>query len=274
MSKNTDRNKVMSGLTPELEGEESLFVGGSVAGSVPTVLSLEMERNFMKTLRILVLFSMVSLWANSQSKAQTDLPSLTQGLPDLTGSSFVYVDYTYDADPGSGAFVVNGYTTDYSGDEVIRPGTDSYILSATISSGGVLAGGGTLNIYGNVGSGDNLLLSGNLTPGAAGTAFGYGDGDNQLFQFLFTVSGGSLESAFGGSGAAGGIIFNAKFDGGDTLFTGSWTSEFDSGSSEQGIINAFALPVPEPSSILLVSAGVLCMVARRRLNVPTGITSS
>ena len=45
MSKNTDRNKVVSGLTPELEGEESFFVEGSVTGSVPTVLSLEMEIN-------------------------------------------------------------------------------------------------------------------------------------------------------------------------------------------------------------------------------------
>ena len=233
----------------------------------------------MKTLRILVLiFSMVSLWANSQSKAATDLPNLTEGLPDLTGS-YMDLNYTYNYDAGSGAFVADGWTTDYntsSGDVGVST-LDSYILSATINNGGNLTSG-TLTIKGGVvgGGGDVTLLTGNLTTGPAGTAFGYGDGNNEIFQFLFTVNGGTLESAFGGNGTAGGVILSAAFDAtaGDAPFIGSWTNSFNNNGSDNGAINAFTVSaVPEPSSILLVSAGVLCMVACRRLNALRAITS-
>ncbi len=229
----------------------------------------------MRTLRILVfIFSMVALWANSQSKAATDLPYVTNGLPDLTGS-YMGVDYI----ASNGAFVVDsGLTTDYRISNGHGGVTDvgvttegSYILSATINNSGVLTGG-TLTINGAVGGGSVVtLLTGNLTTGAAGTAFGYGDDGDQVFQFLFTVSGGSLESAFGGSGAAGGIVFTAGFGNGDTPFTGSWASNFNTDGTDNGVIDSFSLktvPVPEPSSILLVASGVLCMVARRRLNTP------
>jgi len=216
---------------------------------------------------------MVSLVANQQSKASLTDIILNPGLPDLTGSS-MNVNYT----AGSGAFVASGSTTDYntSGGDVGVTTFDSYILSATINNGGNLTSG-TLTIKGGVGGGSDVtLLTGSLITGAAGTAFGYGDGANELFQFLFTVSGGSLESAFGGSGAAGGIILSAEFAGnpGDTPFTGSWASSFNNNgiNGPNGVIDSFA--VPEPSSILssilcsilLVAAGVSRLVARRRLN--------
>ncbi len=218
----------------------------------------------MTTLRalVLILFSMVLLIADSQSKAATDIPYLTEGLPDLTGS---YMDVTYNA--GSDAFLASGYTTDYntsSGDVGVSI-VDSYTLSATINNAGMLTGG-TLVINGAVGNGntDVTLLTGNLTTGAAGTAFGYGDGGNELFQFLFTVNGGSLKNAFGGNGAAGGIILNAWFTGtsGDQPFTGSWASSFNNNAGTpgdgSGDINSFMM-VPEPSSVLLVLvSGVLC----------------
>lgn len=257
-------------MIPELKGgsEESFFAGGKHYGQCSNGFESWDGEKLMKTLRILVLiFSMIALWANSQSKAATDLP-LTLGLPDLTGFE---MDVKYTA--SNGAFVVDGLTHDYiipSGDVGIAI-QDSYNLSATITTNAILTGG-TLTIKGEVNGGgsDTTLLTGNLTTGAAGTAFGYGDGGNEIFQFLFTVSGGSLASAFGGNGAKGGIIFDAGFDSnqGDTPFTGSWTSNFNSNGSDDGVIDAFARPVPEPSSILLVLAGILGMVARCRLNAP------
>jgi len=214
----------------------------------------------MKTLRLLVLFGVFSLVASSQSKAATDI-NLPEGLPDLAGSP---MDVTYNA--GTGAFVASGWLSDYNIPGPIDVGASvigSYTLSATINNTGNLTGG-TLTIDGAVGDGDTdvTLLTGILTTGAAGTAFGFGYpgyivGENDdLFQFLFTVNGGSLASAFGGNGAAGGVVLDAWFGdtSGDKAFTGSWASfNNNAGISEKGVgdINSFAvqnsLPVPEPS---------------------------
>ncbi|MGB7770078.1 MAG: PEP-CTERM sorting domain-containing protein [Verrucomicrobiia bacterium] len=219
----------------------------------------------MKTLKIVAIIGVLSLWANLQSMAVTDL-ILYEGLPDLAGGT-PGMDVTYDA--GSDTFLASGYTFDYNISDGHGGATDigvsvpdTYILSATINHSGVLTGG-TLAINGAVGDGDTsvTLLTGNLVTGAAGTAFGYGDNDNDQFQFLFTVNGGTLESAFGGNGAAGGIILDSFFHGnpGTTPFTGSWTSDFnnigDAGpGGGNGLINSFSM-VPEPSSILLVLVG-------------------
>jgi len=222
----------------------------------------------VKALKILALIGITSLLANLQSRAATDL-HLTEGQPDLAGGT-PGMDVTYDV--GTGAFSSSGYTFDYvdaSGNDYannndIVPGI--YTLSATINNSGVLLPGGTLSIYGDInpaGDGSTLLLSGNLVNGSAGTAFGYGDNVNDQFQFLFKVSGGSLESAFGGNGATGGIILEAAFNlnsGSDHPFTGSWTSSFDNldsagdPGSGNGLINSFSM-VPEPSSFLLVLVG-------------------
>lgn len=232
----------------------------------------------MKTLKILAVIGALLVLANSQSKARTaptDI-NLTEGLPDLTGS-YMDVTYDYNANTSKGAFVASGCTTDYNISDgnggatdvgVLTP--DSYILSATIYSGGVLASGGTLNIYGDVGSGDTLLLSGNLTSGSAGIAFGYGDGGNELFQFRFNVSGGTLADDFGGDGAAGGIILNAWFSGNagdDTPFTGSWSSSFNNlndgaAYTGNGDINSFTVPEPTTAGCFLLGLGALACFRR------------
>jgi hypothetical protein len=217
----------------------------------------------MKILRILVLFGLVSLLANSQAKADTHLsivPPQTGPYPDLADG---FVNVTYSS--GSGDFVAQGWTQTYWNptgtefDTVTMPDDPNYTLDATITGAGVLLPGGTLTITGDIGSGNKTLLTGSLTPGAAGTAFGYGDGGNEVFQFLFTVTGGVEASAFGGSGWVD--LYGGTWD---IPFT-SWTSDFSSASYD-GNMDAQIISVPEPSSILVVASGVLCMVARRRLN--------
>jgi len=88
-------------------------------------------------------------------------------------------------------------------------------LSATINNSRVLTGG-TLTINGAVNGDGNAiavpLLTADLVTGAAGTAFGYGDGGNELFQFRFTVTV-VLGKRFRRECTAGGIILNAWFSG-------------------------------------------------------------
>ena len=223
-------------------------------------------------IKILAAIGALSLMANSQSMAmvRTDI-TLTEGLPDLTGS---FMDVSYDA--GSSAFLARGWTTDYNIGGATPVGvsvTDSYILSATINNSRVLTGG-TLTIIGAVNGDGNAiavpLLTADLVTGAAGTAFGYGDGGNELFQFRFTVTGGSLESAFGGSGTAGGIILNAWFSGNagdDNPFTSSWTSSFDNLSdgdpyTGNGDINCFSVPEPTTTACFLLGLGALVCIQR------------
>lgn len=224
----------------------------------------------MKTFKILALTGATLLLANLQSNAAGTVLSLTEGYPDLAGQ-FVDLGYTYDVGTGIGTFLANGFTTDYtdpSGNDMGGVvGTDAYTLTATFDNNGgspILASG-TLSISGDIGdgNGDTLLLSGDLVPGAAGTDFGYGDLNNDLFEFKFTVTGGSLASQFGGNNASGGINFDAFFGSGDTPFTGSWTTDFDTHNSMGGDINSFSM-VPEPSSILFVLVGSILLVGGYR----------
>lgn len=224
-------------------------------------------------IKILAVIGALLVLASSQSQARTAptdiiFPSNPVPLPDLTGS---FMGVSYDA--GSSAFLASGWTTDYSISDGQGGATDigvsvldSYILSATINNSGVLTGG-TLTVNGAVGDGDTsvTLLTANLVTGSAGIAFGYGDGGDNLFQFRFTVTGGSLESAFGGSGAAGGVILDAWFDAGsgDHPFAGSWTSNFDSNGSNGGDIDCFAT-VPEPTTAGCFLLGLVALVCCQR----------
>jgi hypothetical protein len=233
----------------------------------------------MKTSRILVLiFSMFSLVANSQSHAaQLILPAAPSGDADLFGAP---LDVTYNST--SQSFQISGELSGYSGGTGGPLFEYGYVfdLMATINSAGMLTGG-TLNIMGDIGSGDETLLAGNLVSGLSGTAWGYDNNNNiDKFSFLFTVASGSdatVASDFGGIGGVGGINLYADFSGNnshDTPFTGTWGASFDNlfnGQANwgQGYANVFPVSaVPEPSSMLLVLAGVLSMVARRRLSAP------
>jgi hypothetical protein len=147
---------------------------------------------------------------NSRSEA-TPL-NLTPGLPDFIASS-LNVNYV----PGSNRFAAAGFTTSYHGGSVPLLGPSSYDLEAFINSSGVL-NFGFLTIKGDIGSGLETLLSGNLNTGPSGTAFGFQDppGGN-IFEFLFTVTGGDpvVVNDFGGLGATNReAILNAEFQNG------------------------------------------------------------
>src|SRR5581483_3297894 len=193
-----------------------------------------------------------------------DLP-LSPSTPDFTGS---FVGVTYNS--STMALQASGLTSDYEGGSGPWMDFGPYTLTATITSAGILTGG-TLTIDGAVGSGPDpdTLLTASLVTGASGTAFGYGDGGNQIFQFKFQVSGGEapIVNDFGGLGALGGIILDAKFNGssGDHPFTGSWTGSFDSSMTQNGTMDSFSVSAtPEPSSLaLLALAGIGCVVAAR-----------
>jgi hypothetical protein len=219
-------------------------------------------------IKILAAIGALSLMASSQfmATARADI-TLNPGLPDLTGS---FMDVSYNA--GSSAFLASGWTTDYNisdghggATDVGVSQIDSYILSATINNSRVLTGG-TLTINGAVGDGDTsvTLLTADLITGSAGLAFGYGDGNNNIFQFRFDVSGGTLADDFGGTGTAGGVILAAMFDAssGDHPFTGSWNSNFDSNGSSVGDIDCFSVPEPTTTACFLLGLGALVCIQR------------
>jgi len=204
------------------------------------------------------------------------------GLPDLTGSD-VKVTYTNSTELFSAIGLLSDYTTNASGapGNTLTPYSSSNTLTATITGSGVLTSG-SFTIWGNVtnSSGPNqLLLSGNLITGAAGTAYGYGgDGDN-LFQFLFTVTGGSLARAFGGDGSPneiqGGINLDASF-GSQNEFTGSWSGNFNNlyqNSYLGSEIDTFVVPEPRASLFALGAACSLVFVYARRRSIARRIPS-
>ena len=223
----------------------------------------------MKRAGVLVLLGLVTVFANSQINAAPIYLAPGDGLPDFTAS---WLKVAYDS--GSDQFQATGWTTAYTNGSVLLSDSDfgDYSLTATITSEGALTSG-TLVINGDIGSGVTNLLTGTLNTGPSGEggAFGFGDGEGNIFQFLFTVKEGNstIVSDFGGVGAANrGIILTACFQNGGTRFTGSWTNDF-SNDGYSGVSDNFV--VPEPSSVLLfLIGGALCAAARRltALRVP------
>jgi hypothetical protein len=221
-------------------------------------------------IKILPVIGALLVLANSQSQANTATTTditLNPSLPDLTGS---YMDVSYDA--GSSAFLASGWTTAYNisdghggATDVGVSQVDSYILSATINNSGVLTGG-TLTINGAVGDGDTsvTLLTADLITGSAGLAFGYGDGGNNIFQFRFDVSGGTLADDFGGTGTAGGVILDARFasNPGNQLFTGSFNNNGGTPGNGSGDIDSFSVPEPTTTACFLLGLGALVCIQR------------
>ncbi|MGA2603447.1 MAG: hypothetical protein ABSG14_04390 [Verrucomicrobiia bacterium] len=227
----------------------------------------------IKIARVLALIGVFTLLANSQSKAQllTLQPVQVDGnaAPDFTSQPLT-VTYT----PSTTIFQVSGYYSDF-GDSYVDPNGNlnpdinpewntfpaNFNLTAYITNAGVLTNG-TLTIDGDLtgnGDVDTTLLTGTLTTGAEGTAFGASSGVDAPFQFLFTITGGSLSNDYGGVGAPDGYV-NYLFPDGGNDFSGSFANSFANSGNGYADVDM----IPEPSSfLLLVLASALCAVASK-----------
>lgn len=225
----------------------------------------------MKTLRVLALCNAAFLLAAVQSPAQL-LSWEEPGVgPDLE-SSPLSVGYI----SSSMLFTVSGN----GGGNYLPPGeTDwnnalelagTFDLTATIDHSGDLLSGGTLTVMGDLGwnfdnngnpINDTTLLTGNLVTGAKGTAYDYND---SKFVFLVTVTGGDYAPDMGSTVWIDLIPWwddttqPFGFDPDNPLTV--WTHDFD--NTGDGFCNT--MPVPEPSSTLLVLIGAVVWRTARR----------
>lgn len=240
----------------------------------------------MKILKILAIIGLVSLAVHFQVRAGTTIGlEGTSHYPDFSSVSHLTLSYT--AGGTGNNFQALGYTDSYT-----VPGgtadasfmgdygsyaTWSFDVEANITPTGSPYPGflnsGTLTITGSLDGGTTYetLLTGTLIGGNEGTAFGafdagaYPAAEGDYFEFQFNVTGGdsSIVSDFGGLGSKGGVGISANFGQNDTVFDGSWATSFSNGTGS-ATADAFALPVPEPSSILLVLVGSALLVGGHR----------
>jgi hypothetical protein len=172
---------------------------------------------------------------------------LTLYTPDIS-SGFVSVSY----DAGAEVFSASGYafTLDFDGlappDEDIIAGTFDISLPVG-SSGTITPGVGSLAIEGSVQSSGPSLLLGEIA------AFGFLDDGGEIFEFLFTVTGGDLAGSFD---PTVGVILDAS----DSGFSGTFSCSF----SNSGFGVSDTANIPEPATLSLLFGGLALTVAHRR----------
>ncbi len=168
-----------------------------------------------------------------------------------------FLDVSYDASDQQFSAVGFAFTIDDGLGPQININNGSFELLASVTNAG-LATDGTLALGGEVlGFGSfNPLLTGELVD------FGWRDGGGDLFEFLFTVTGGDLATTeyYGEPGAVLGVILTAEFGSGG--FTGSFSEDFANGGT--GLSNT--APIPEPATIWLgvISLGAVAGFKRPR----------
>ena len=192
----------------------------------------------------------VSLAGMLAAPAQGSLLGLTLlRSPDITSG---FIDVAYDA--GTGLFTASGFALQLDGIDFDVIGSFDYSIQLD-GFGGLISG--SLTITGSVGGFGPPLLTGDVTD------FGFQDGGGDLFEILFTVTGGDLATPahYGDPGAVGGTIMNAN----GSNFGGTFDVDFDNNGGFPGFGQGTSdtAPIPGPATlVLLAMAGGL--VARRR----------
>ncbi len=192
----------------------------------------------------------VSLAGLLAAPAQGSLLGLTLlRSPDITSG---FINVAYDSD--TGFFTASGFALQLDGLDFDVIGSFAYSLQLDGFGGLISNPLNILTITGALqgeGPTEVTLLEGVVT------AFGFQDGGGDLFEILFTVTGGDLATPahYGDPGAVGGVIMNANgsdFDG-----------TFDDNFNNIGTGTSDTAPIPEPATLVLLAiAGGL--VARRR----------
>lgn len=230
------------------------------------MLSIEAHRAVSLKLVACVL---VALFVVAPMRAQATPLNLTQHhFGDVT-THFTTVNYSLNGDGITGTLTAEGYPDQFDENNQNVGGPYQYFyLTMTLNktthaivSGSVLIDGETDGSPHFLGTNTTHLLTGNIT------AFGFADpplgslGAGNLFEFKLDVTGGVLAPAYYTSGK-GGIILNIQNGSGASNFTGVFTAPFDNGGN--GYSDTFPMPVPEPSTAVLLALGFIPLARHLR----------
>jgi hypothetical protein len=230
--------------------------------------------------RLVALSGMVllgsAMWASPVS-AELIRPAAGRAYPDIAADINGVVNYTYNASTQTGNFhmtntpylIAGGASS--SKEFPITPtsaGLRQQSLNVTLDSQGNLISGpaNTFNLYGTV-QADGQTYTGLLLSGTP-TRFGYKDLDStgitgvDVFDFDVAITGGELQKFFGTEAYIRltpelESTFHGKFD---TSFTAAKAT-----SNTRSYVSPQPFPVPEPTTLMVLAAGGLGLVQRRRL---------
>ncbi len=125
----------------------------------------------MKTIKMLFVLGVFSILANTQSRA-TPLDVDSIALPNQNEFGAGPINVNYNSATSNFLAVGQNYWYGYDSDLLTYNDNSTFTLDATIDHAGVLKAG-TLTITGDIGNGLETLLTGDLTPGPSGIAFGF-----------------------------------------------------------------------------------------------------